>query len=356
MIDRYFPNYIVRYAIAIVIGVFSGIAAYLANVPLPWLLGPIIGTTIAAVIGIPISSPVFLRPVAIPVLGVMLGSGFQVSLFKQVSSWLVTLAFVPIFIVVGCAVSYWFYRRIAGFDAVTAFYSGMPGGLNEMVLQSESSGADSRQVALAHSSRVLFLVVVVVFAFSVFVDISAASDKRAYTNFSDLTLPDIAWLAGCAVIGPLLGKLLRLPTSLLVGPLLLSAAAHLTGLVVLPPPTVTVIMAQMVIGTYIGCRFAGLSMGYVLKNMLCSFGASSLLLVVTLGVAACVSSLSGVQFSQAVLAFSSAGVSEMGLLALAMGQDIAYVTFAHITRFVLVAIFASGAFSLFKRMARGSSE
>ena len=74
---------VARIALALLIG---GAAGYLANwigMPLPWMLGPMIATTIVSIIGLPVAGPLALRPVVIPIIGVMLGAAINRSVFAH---------------------------------------------------------------------------------------------------------------------------------------------------------------------------------------------------------------------------------------------------------------------------------
>ena len=83
--------------IAILIGLICGMAAYFANLPLPWMLGPMIGNTIAAMLRVPVRGPDKLRPFVIPVIGVMLGSGVTPGIVGLLGRWVLTLVVLPIF-------------------------------------------------------------------------------------------------------------------------------------------------------------------------------------------------------------------------------------------------------------------
>jgi len=66
-------------------------------------------------------------------------------------------------------------------------------------------------------------------------------------------------LIGCGLLGPRLAHILKLPAPQLVGPMLVSAAAHLAAVTTATPPLALVFAAQTVIGGAIGCRFGGVA-------------------------------------------------------------------------------------------------
>jgi len=73
------------------------------------------------------------------------------------------------------------------------------------------------------------------------------------------------------------------------------------------------------------------------------------MLVVAVLFASLVATLIGMPLTQAFLAFSPGGLTEMSLLTLAIGQDIAFVSVTHIVRITLVIAIAPAVFRLILR-------
>jgi len=334
---------------ALLIGILAGIASYFVGMPLPWMLGPMIGVTIAAVSGFPVKSPDSLRPIVIPIIGVMLGSAITPDIVGELGSWVITLLLLPVFLCCAAAVSYAVYRRAGGYDPVTAFYAAMPGGLNEMLLMGEEAGGDGRRIALAHAARVLLVILCVAMYFGFVLGVRAGPGSgSATTALTDLTLTDYAALGFCAVAGVPLARLLRLPAAPVFGPMILSGVAHIMEWVTVAPPTLFVIAAQIAIGTVIGGRFVGASVQDVGKDLLLALGATLGMIGVAVGFAELITILVEMPLSQAFLAFSPGGLTEMSLLTLAMGQDVAFVSVTHIVRITLVIAIAPALFRLFR--------
>jgi membrane AbrB-like protein len=328
-----------RFALALAIGLASGVAAAAAGLPLPWMLGPMIGNTLAAILGVPVAGPVALRGFVIPVIGVLLGSAFGPGIVDRLADWALTLALMPAFIAAAAGLSYVLYRRAAGYDPATAFFSAMPGGLNEMLILGAEAGADERRVALAHASRILVVVSFVVLFFGIVLGVTTGGDDgRPVTGFGDISATDAALLASCGLAGVWLGRRLRFPAAALTGPMLLSGAAHLTALVEVPPPTPLVIAAQVIIGTIIGCRFAGVAPREIGRDLAFGAASSTLMIGAALAAAVALTLATGADMRQSFLAYSPGGLTEMSLLALAMGQDVAYVSAMHVVRIVLVVL------------------
>ena len=332
--------------LALCIGIGSGVLANRLGVPLPWMLGPMIGNTLAAIARAPVSAPMRLRPIVIPIIGVMLGSALNHEVLMQAVHWWPSMLLLAPFLATAGAVSYQFYRRVGGFDPVTAFFSAMPGGLNDMVILGSAAGGDERRIALAHAVRILVVIIFVVLFFGLVLGVASNRQSRPYVGIDVLGLQDAAWLIGAALAGVPLGRWLRLPAAPMLGPMLLSGAAHVAGVVAVPPPTILIISSQIVLGTVIGCRFAGTELRDIGRDLVLGAGSSTLMLLVAVGFAEALARLTGTDLRQAFLAYSPGGLTEMSLLALAMGQDIAYVSISHMARITVVIFGAPLVFRL----------
>jgi membrane AbrB-like protein len=329
-----------RFGLALLIGIAGGVVFSLLRAPLPWMLGPMVFNTAAAMLGAPITSPNWARPFMVPVIGVLLGAGFTPALLGQVSTWLISLAFLAGFLVLTGLAVVPFYRYLAGFDWRTAFFAGMPGGLNEMVVIGQAMGADERRVSLAHASRILIVVFAISFWFRFTEHVSTVRGDPLVFPFDTLALGDLLVLSVAAVLGFILGRRLGLPAPTMIGPMALSALAHMTGLTAAQPPAGLVQIAQLVLGTVLGCRFAGTAAGTVLKALLLSVGATGIMLLITAGFVLVTHLATGQGTSDILLAFSPGGLTEMSLIALALHTNTADVATHHIVRITLVILFA----------------
>ena len=339
-------------AFALGLGSVSGLAASFTGLPLPWLLGAMIGTTVASVAGAPIRGPNKLRPLVVPVIGVMLGSGVTSDILQRMLEfWPAIVLLVP-FLAVSAIASYAIYRLLGRFDPVTAFFCAMPGGLNDMMILGEEAGGNSRRIALAHATRILVVITFVVLFYGLVLGVeSDAGGGARIVPLSLLTPSDWIILGACAVIGAPLAKWLGLPAPQILGPMILSGLTHGVGLVHVAPPTILVILAQIVVGTVVGCRFLGATFREVWREVLLGGGSSLAMIGVAIVFALGLSRMSGDPLELSFLALSPGGLTEMSLLALAMGQDVIYVTTLHIIRISIVIAMAAPVFRLIRRLS-----
>lgn len=340
------------YAVSAALGIAGALIALRIGSPLPWFLGPMVANAIFAIAGVPLRGPDFLRPVALPVLGVMLGSTFRPELFAHAAEWAVSLAMIPLYVLASSAVNYAYFRKVAGCDHVTAYFSSMPGGLNDMLTMGSENGGDEKQIALAHALRVLISVGVIAVILSMLFGVSNGSARRTFIGLSDFDLHDAATLIICAVLGPILGKRFGIPARMILGPLAMSAAVHLFSVVEIGPPTALSLGAQFVLGAGVGGRFAGIRLRSAARLMLHGSISALIATFVAALFGLVVIAATDIDFFAGFLAFAPGGMMEMSLLALAINQSVAYVTLSHIVRYMVVAIFAGAAFRMTARRDR----
>jgi uncharacterized protein len=335
-----------RFAAALIIGGAGGWLFSALALPLPWMLGSMSACTLAAVMRAPVLAPAIVRPPMQMVIGVMLGAGFSPKVVESIPTWIPTILGLALFIVVSGAACVTYFRRVAGFDRTTAYFSGMPGGLVEMVILGERMGGDARLIALIHSARVLLVVFSLPFLIQLATGVSIGARPQLGSSILNTPWNAEIWLIACGIAGAILGHLLRLPAALLLGPMLASAVVHVIGVTDFKPATEIVNAAQLVLGTAIGCRFVGTAPHEILRILMLSLGSTLILLVVTTVFAAGVSSVSDFGMVPLMLAYSPGGLAEMSLIALALQIEVAFIAAHHIIRVFLVMIGAGAAFKL----------
>jgi uncharacterized protein len=340
-----------RFALALSLGLGAGLLFQRLNLPLPFMLGAMMACTIAALLKLPVAAPSVIRPPMSAIIGVLLGSGFSPAVVAQWPHWWPALLGLMAFMIACGFTVVLYFRTVGGYDATTAFFSGMPGGLVEMIELGEERGGDTRVIALVHAARLLFIVMTIPFAIQWLEGVSLNRAAGSVSVF-DAPLVQEFWLIGCGLAGVVLGYVLKLPARTLLGPMLVSAAVHILGLSDFKPAFEIVNAAQLVLGVVIGCRFAGTATRMVMRILMLSVGSTLILIFWTGLFAVIVSQLAGYRMTTLILAYSPGGLAEMSLIALALHAEVAFVASMHIIRIFLVMVCASGIFSLLRIGAR----
>ncbi|MGO1120767.1 AbrB family transcriptional regulator [Rhodovibrionaceae bacterium A322] len=332
--------------LALVLGALGGYMAFLLRIPLPWMIGSMLVTTVAALSGAPIAQAPPLRTAMIIVLGVMLGSGFTPEILDSLDRWSISLAAVALYILVSTGLGYLYFTRLCRHDPVTSYFSAAPGGLSEMIAVGSEMGGDGRVISLMHTLRILLVVMTLPLALRWLNDLNAADQPLPGPDLSSVGLLDMAALVACGVVGYFAARALRVPAAAVVGPMVVSATVHLMGLTDAKPPFEIVAAAQVAVGAAIGARFSGTALSLVLKSLKQAVGATVILLAITLIFSLALSFLIDEQLEALILAFAPGGLAEMSLIAIALQADAAFVATHHIVRIFLIVILAPLTFKL----------
>jgi hypothetical protein len=326
-------------ATAVGLGTAGGALFKELGIPLPWMLGAMCFTTVAAVSGAKVAMPRHVRDWFLTVLGVLLGAGFTPAILARLPEWIVTLAALAVWAVVAGGVAYIYMRRVARYDPATAFFAATPGGLAEMTMVGSQYGGHLQTLALSHTARIMLVVLVLPIWFRLDGALGSAP-AQALVGLFDISARDYLILGACALGGAVAAKRLRLPAATMLGPMLCSAAAHLAGITDTQPPYVVTAAAQIVLGAAIGQRFAGMKLHAIGVTVVHAMAAGALMLALTIAFSAVLAHVTGQTLPGLVLAFAPGGFAEMSLVALALGIDPAVVAGHHLYRIVVVVTFA----------------
>ena len=338
---------IARIAVAIAVGAAGGALFYALSLPLPWMLGALTATMMASLAGLRMQGPVRVRAAVVAVIGVLLGANFTPDLLSHALDWAVSLVLLAVYLLASILLVMPWYQRVGGFDAVTAYFAGMPGGLSEMIELGEAAGADVPRIILAQSLRIVTTIALIAIWFR-WVQGYDVGRNAVQGGFADISWTDLGLLALAALLGSWLGLRLRLPAPTLLGPMIISAALHLTDLTRSAPPVEIVIAAQVILGTVLGCRFQGLRASALVPAVGLSLGATLIILSLALGFALMIEAATGQSAEQVLLAYAPGGLTEMSLIAIALHAEVAFVALHHVVRILLVILAAPLAFRRWK--------
>lgn len=314
----------------------GGGAAYALHWPLPWMIGPMAVVMAAALAGFRVIIDPHVRMIMIYVIGVMIGSAFQPRILDGIATWTPTLLGLFGYVVFGTFASGLYLVKVARFDRHTAFFSAFPGGLTQMTIIGGAIGADERAIAISHAVRIVIVVAAIPLFFSV--GLGLHRPDLARVSLIDLGGFDGAMMLASIAIGAAIGHFARIPAGFIIGPMAASAAFHMAGVTAARPPDELVAAAQVILGASIGCRFAGARLGSMLRTALHSIVAAALLLAVTAIFVITLAPMTPVGMEALILAYAPGGLTEMSLIALALGLDLAFISTHHVVRIVLIAL------------------
>ena len=279
-------------------------------------------------------------------IGFTVGTSFTPALLDRLGGMVGSLlVMVPLTWAI-VALGMWVFQRYAGFDKPTAFFAAVPGGLNDMVLMAGDAGAQERSVTLAHMTRIFVVISTLPFFIQYGLGYQIARGQVSRLHLHDLTPRDALTIIAVAAGGYWLGKRLKLAGAPVIGPMLLSAGLHVTGVTRALMPVEIMNLAQLVLGALLGCRFAGITARELSTTVAVSALFSAAILLLSAAVAALVHWGLGIPMLSVLLAYAPGGQTELLLIALVLGLDAPYVALHHLMRLLTVIV---GAQIVFRR-------
>ena len=321
-------------AVTLLLGA-AGVGVFVVlDLPLPFLLGPLFACLLGALLRAPLAGTGQVGTAFRTVLGVAVGTAVTPALVGRLPEMAYSVALIPLFVLIIGAVGYPFFRRVCGFDHATAYYSAMPGGLQDMLVFGEEAGGDVRALSLIHATRVLVIVSLAPFLLtSVW---GVALTNPVGQPAADLPVAELVWMALAAFAGWKIAARVGLFGASILGPLILSAALSLGGIITHRPPAEAILAAQFFIGIGIGEKYAGVTLAELRRDVLAG-GAFCIILGILALIFAEGVSLAGLAPPlEAFLAFAPGGQAEMAVLSIVAGADLAFVVTHHLVRIIVV--------------------
>jgi len=311
----------------------AGVFVY-AGLPLPLLLGPMLACLAAALTGVKMKGMGTFGTFMRTFLGVAVGSSITPQVVAQMPTYATTLAFVPVFILVIAACGYPLFRYGFGMNHPTAYYGSMPGGLQDMLIFGEEAGGDARALSLVHATRVLVIVTIapLLMQWMWGADLSAPPGQRA----SQIDPVEIGIMVAAGVIGWQVAERIKLFGASILGPMILTAALSLSGVLTHRPPAEIIWAAQFFIGIGVGVKYVGIT-GQELRHFVTAGVVySAVLAVISVVFIEAISLLHLAPPIDTFLSFLPGGQGEMVVIAIITGADLAFVVSHHLLRLILV--------------------
>jgi membrane AbrB-like protein len=305
----------------------GGLLFSFLHIPLPWMLGPLTITLIHhALRGKGTHWPVGFRNAGLIVIGYSMGRTVTVETTEQILINLPGMAAVTLLIVLFSLATGYLTHRQTGISLASGILGSVPGGLAQMVLMAEEiENADVATVTLMQMARVLAVLFIVPFVATYgIVHLPAGPPLPAVaaaTHYGLAVLPALLM----APLGAWLAARLNFPIPFLLGPIFATTAAVLIGFPAPPVPRPLINTAQLFFGVYLGITISLESLRGVGKVLPWAIGGSVALVAFTYLVGFGLTLVTPASLLTAFLSTAPGGITEMGIVALTLGADVAFV-------------------------------
>ena len=315
----------------------TGAAIFLwLELPLPWLFGPLFSCLLAALIGINLYSIKILSDAMRTILGVAVGATVTLSFLLALPGFWNTLIFIPITVILSGIIGVWYFQKLCGYDFPTAYYSSMPGGLQDMLVFGEEAGGNVRAMSLIHATRVLVIIIALPILLTFIWGISL--DKPLGDPIKNFEIEQLIILGICAIAGWKIASFFGMFGASILGPLILTAIASITGILHTRPPVEAIWAAQYFIALGIGVKYVGVTAQEIRKDILAGLGFCIFLLVITLCIVSLVINYNLAPAVDAILSMAPGGQAELVVITLIVGADLGFVVAHHLFRIFIVIL------------------
>ena len=338
-----FPPRAMRIVAGLALCAFGGAVFSWIHAPIPWMLGSMLSMAAAQMAGAELDVLPAGRSAGMVVIGIALGLYFTAPVLQQVSTYW------PWFLALGVAahafgtVSALVLERLANVDRATAYFGSMPGGASEMSQMAEIHGAQPDKVALAHSFRMLLVVTL----FPAGITLAGFHASEAYQA---VRIPfdgiGLAMLLAFGAIAGFVASRLRAPTAYMLGPLMLTIIITSNGVVFSSMPTPLVNAAQVLLGAVMGSRFERDFLHTAPRFAAALIPSVAVTLALALAVGWALAAGSGTYLGNGLLAAAPGGIAEMSITAKVLQLGVAFVTAAHVVRYIVVVLLTVPAYYL----------
>lgn len=305
------------------------------GLPLPFLFGPMSFCLLAALSGQRLKGMGQVSVAARTILGVAVGASITPEVVGRIPQMALSVALIPPYVFLIGLIGVPWFRRL-GFDPVTSYYASMPGGLQDMVIFGQEAGGDARALSLIHATRVAAIVTI---APILLVWVYGTSLSRPIgAPIIGMPMDQLALMAIAALIGWKGGERVGLFGASILGPMIVTAALSLAGVIQTRPPAEAIMAAQLLIGIGIGVQYVGVTL-----RELRQFVAAGAGFVVVLALLAALFAEFAVMTGLArpvegFLAFAPGGQAELTVLAIVAGADLGFIILHHLVRLMVVII------------------
>lgn len=343
----------VRWLLLLVIVAAVSLGFILIALPTPLLFGGLLGALIYALArpSAPLRLPGSWFQAGQAVVGTIVGSSIDWSTLAGLGArWLIVIGISVFALVVSVLVGSLLTRR--GASPATAAFSSVAGGAIGLTAMADDLGADSRVIAVLQYLRLLIVLLTMPVVVTLFF---GATDQVGGLAIAGRDWHvDLPFVAVAVAGGVLVGKLVRMPSPALLGPLLVAAVLTLvpyfSGAEV---PVIVAGLGYLAIGVQVGLKFTVGSLKSIGRMVPIAILTVAVTLLACAGLGWVLAVTTDATPLDAYLATTPGGIYAVMGTAASTGSDVTFVAAAQIARMLIVLALAPFVAAYLGRRATG---
>ena len=323
-----------QFILVIAISIPSAIIADYFNIPLAWMLGPMIISSISALAGLKIKMPKIALSSVLIILGLYIGNHIDQNLFNQMTNWIWTSVIMLIYIIICILIVSKYLQKYSGYGEKASIFSAAPGALGPLLILAENEKTDISQVATSHLIRLIIIITLIPF-----IIVNNVVSENPITNdfeYMSQNHLDLLFLVLASIIFILIFDKIRVPAAILSGTLFASGLLQITDFATYKLPDASINFCLLILGASVGCKFAEKSVKEIVNNSLHSLVATIILILLGLIAAFVATFVVDTNILTLILSFSPGGIYEVAVIAIAFDLEPDFVAFHHIIRLLFI--------------------
>ena len=337
----------IKFFLVIVVSIPSALLADYFNLPLAWFLGPMLATSLAALMGLKIKMPRLVLSSILILLGLYIGNYIDKDLFSQIHEWALTSVIMLFYILISIFVVSKYLQKYSNYEKKTSIFSSAPGALGPLMILAEDQKSDLSHVATSHLIRLI--IIITIFPFFVNSYYVGGQLQEVQQNFENQNIYHLFILIIFSIILILFFNKIKFPAALLAGTLVASGILQITEIASYKISPDIVDYCLLILGSSVGCRFANKTFYEISKNAFHSLVATFLLVFLGLLAAYVASLVIDKNIFSLILSYCPGGIYEVAVIAIFFDLDPEFVAFHHIIRLLLILLIVPIILSLNKK-------
>ena len=323
-----------KFLTVILISVPSAIVADFLNIPLAWMIGPMIATSLVALKGFQVLMPRIALSSILIILGLHIGNYIDQNLLTQMVNWIWTTVIMFFYIIISILIVSKYLQKFSGYKEKTSIFSAAPGALGPLMILAEYEKSDLSQVATAHLIRLI--IIITVFPFIIISLSPTASLELEKFDYMSQNHWDLVLLIIASLVFIFFFDKFKVPAALLSGTLVASGFLQIFDIASYKLPDASINFCLLILGASVGCRFANKTIKEVSSNSFHGLVATILLVLLGLVAAYIATFFVDTNFLSLILSFCPGGIYEVAVIAIAFDLEPDFVAFHHIIRLLFI--------------------
>ena len=338
MIDE-IKNIIKQSYLALIIGAIGGLIASIINMPLPWLLGPLLSNLLLSFTKIKITfSKKLLGPIFL-IIGIIMGGTLNVSLLYKIHLWIFSSLSMIVYVFISTIIITFYFLKVCKFEKMNAILAALPGAfvpISAALLELKNN--NNKRVLVPQATRVIFIVCMlpVIFIYQMGdAEIQGLRNQNIYDLKYFIEIVLVCF--GCYIFALFLKKF-NIPSSTLLSGMIISGILYTLEIVNARFPDIFINISFIFLGTALGSRLNGLK----IKELLFYIFHGVVITIILMTLAAFASYFLeiafGFDFLPTFLSFVPGGIHEMVIISVAYNIDPIFVSYHHFLRIILIVL------------------